>query len=479
MNYCCRTRDCGIGMDPLSVSVSAVSLVQATAALVGLLKDLKAGGEQRQRLCDEVTSLWAVLSHLEALDHNYDSRKGSSEGLSTLHQPGGVIQQCRAVVDGLRARLEPAKTKADRILQNLQWSFGKDEVQSKVDQLHRFQTIINGALAQASLSISGEILNHSVASRTLLEEQELQAIRKWLSPSNSFAQHTAISSRHCPGTGTIFVESLEFRQWSNTPKQTLWCKGAPGTGKTYFSSIAANHLRETSPEALILVAHCQYDDPVCQKLENIFGDLLRQSLPQHEIPNKLLQIYRAAQTSGTGISSEDALGLLSEQISRQGKSFIILDAVDEIFDLHVRQKLLEFSRPEATGANLLLTSRPLADIGSSLEPAGHICDGCQIISSRFQDVHFPELHRCFGGCDFDVCQSCYDSGLRCDDPRHAGLMRLVKHNYKIDIEASSHDVQRYVEWRVDSDTSVGSFLASRPHLRKELIDAALKQTMSL
>jgi hypothetical protein len=461
--------------DPLSFAASVTALIATTGTVIGYLKDLRDSDEQRQRLHDEVTSLWAVLCHLKETTRRTSPTTADSGPLATLDQPGGVIEQCHKVISELQTRLQPGKNRSSQVLHKLQWYFAKDDVQRKIDQLHRFQTTINGALAQASLSLSETILDHSIVSRSLLEVQEAQAIRNWLSPTNSFAQQIAFSSSYCPGTLKSFLHSQEFLQWSSTPKETLWCRGAPGTGKTYLASTAANHLRARWPKALVLIAHCQYDDPACQKLGNIIGDLLRQSLQDQEIPQRLIQAYHAAMASGTGIPLKFALDILTEEIGIHSRAFVIVDAADEI-NQAMRKQLLDLIVSGRIGANFLITSRPLEDIQSRLEPASHFCDGCQVGSVGPTFKHFAELHRCFGGCDFDLCQGCYDSGLRCSDSKHTGLMRLTKHNYGYHVWARPEDLELYVEWRVRSDAVIGSFVESRPNLGTQLINAALSQS---
>jgi hypothetical protein len=465
-------------MDPLSVSASVSALIGATGVVVGYLRDLKDGDEQRQRLLDEVTNLWAVLSHLgEQVQRKAPtSRYSGSTSLKAIYEPDGIIEQCHKTIEDLENCLRPAEKSSGRLLQKMRWSLSKDEVQRKIDQLHRYQTMINGALVQTSLSLSEEILDHSTANRILLEEKKNQAIKKWLSPLNTLSQHTEFSSSYCPGTGNAFIESSTFREWSITPKQTLWCSGAPGTGKTYLSVIAANHLRARFPHALVLVVHCQYDDPACQKVENILGDLLRQSLLDDNIPERLTEMYHSASVSGMNAPLESLVEILSDQLAVRSENFLILDAVDEVIDSSERRRLLDLTRPESLGGNVLITSRPLGDIKASVEPAGHFCDGCQVEAPRFH--HFTELYRCYGGCDYDLCPSCYETGLRCDQPEHCGLTKLVKHNFRYNVWAQRNDLQSYVEWRIDSDAAIGSFLAARTHLRKELIDSALSQTNS-
>ena len=98
--------------DPLSFAASITALIATTGTVLECLKDLKDDDEQRQRLHDEVTSLWAVLCHLRETIECTSLRTADSGPMSTLHQPGGVLDQCFKVVEELQTRLQPRKNRS-------------------------------------------------------------------------------------------------------------------------------------------------------------------------------------------------------------------------------------------------------------------------------------------------------------------------------------------------------------------------------
>ena len=48
--------------------------------------------------------------------------------------------------------------------------------------------------------------------------------------------------RRQPGTGQWLLDSAEFQRWLYTGKQTLFCPGIPGAGKTILTSIVVDEL---------------------------------------------------------------------------------------------------------------------------------------------------------------------------------------------------------------------------------------------
>jgi hypothetical protein len=62
--------------------------------------------------------------------------------------------------------------------------------------------------------------------------KEHRAIMEWISLTDFSSQHLDIITRRQKGTGKWFIESPEFLLWMRQPKQTLFCPGIPGAGKT-------------------------------------------------------------------------------------------------------------------------------------------------------------------------------------------------------------------------------------------------------
>jgi hypothetical protein len=75
--------------------------------------------------------------------------------------------------------------------------------------------------------------------------QEHQAILDWLTSIDYSSQQSDFIGRRQAGTGEWLLKSNEFQGWVNQNKQTLFCPGIPGAGKTIATSIVVNHLERT------------------------------------------------------------------------------------------------------------------------------------------------------------------------------------------------------------------------------------------
>ena len=70
------------------------------------------------------------------------------------------------------------------------------------------------------------IYNHSL-------DDERQAIASWLSSLNFQASQNEFIQKRRKGTGEWFLESQEFKDWSDGTSEMLWC---PGDGMIIFAT---------------------------------------------------------------------------------------------------------------------------------------------------------------------------------------------------------------------------------------------------
>jgi len=74
------------------------------------------------------------------------------------------------------------------------------------------------------------------------DDQESRAIMDWLTPIDYAPQQSDFISRRQEGTGLWLLNSREFQDWLSSSKQTLFCPGIPGAGKTVVTSIVVDYL---------------------------------------------------------------------------------------------------------------------------------------------------------------------------------------------------------------------------------------------
>ena len=90
-----------------------------------------------------------------------------------------------------------------------------------------------------SLNIVDNInsFNYShVVNVSAMSSDEDNQILEWLSPLKPHQRHHDVRTDRLDGVGNWFLETSEFRKWSNgddeSLEQVLFCSGGPGVGKT-------------------------------------------------------------------------------------------------------------------------------------------------------------------------------------------------------------------------------------------------------
>ena len=101
---------------------------------------------------------------------------------------------------------------------------------------------VSSNMAQKSsqnLSITDNInsFNNVINVNTGISDED-NLIREWLSPLKPQQRHQGVRADRLDGVGDWFLETSEFRKWSNgedgSPERVLLCSGGPGVGKTYL-----------------------------------------------------------------------------------------------------------------------------------------------------------------------------------------------------------------------------------------------------
>jgi DNA replication protein DnaC len=112
----------------------------------------------------------------------------------------------------------------------------------------------------------------------LLRLQDNQAILDWLTTVEYAPQQNDYIARRQPGTGQWLLDSVEYQSWRETNKQTLFCPGIPGSGKTILTSIIVGELitRFRNDKSVgIAYIYCNFRRKDEQKINDLLASLLK------------------------------------------------------------------------------------------------------------------------------------------------------------------------------------------------------------
>jgi len=228
-------------------------------------------------------------------------------------------------------------------------------------------------------------------------DQEDEAILTWLSPIDYILQQNDFIRRQQQGTGQWLLDSAEYQAWIKADKQTLFCPGIPGAGKTILTSIVIENLIAmfgNDENVGIAYIYCNFQD--VQTAEGLLRSLLKQLTQElSSLADCVKHLYNQRSAKQMSPLFNDFSGALQSVAAMYSRVFIIVDALDECQASNgCRSTFLSeiFSLQAKTGVNLFATSRPIPTIERKFE-------GCltrEILASdedvcRYLDGHMSQL----------------------------------------------------------------------------------------
>jgi hypothetical protein len=201
------------------------------------------------------------------------------------------------------------------------------------------------------------------------DDQDRQKILDWLTPIDYWAQQRDYLKRRQAGTGQWLLDSAQYQAWLKTNKQTLFCPGIPGAGKTILTAIVVDDLTtrvSSDPTIGVAYIYCNFRQQGTQKIDDLMASLLKQlAQGQSSLLGSVKDLYDQHETKRTRPSLDEILGVLRSVATMYLRAFIIVDALDEcqVSGGSWARFLSElFSFQTRHGVNIFATSRFIPEI---------------------------------------------------------------------------------------------------------------------
>jgi Cdc6-like AAA superfamily ATPase len=182
-------------------------------------------------------------------------------------------------------------------------------------------------------------------------------------------QQTDLINSRQEGTGEWLLKSDEFQRWLKQDRQTLFCPGIPGAGKTVMTSVVVHHLHnkfEKEPSIGTAYIYCNFRRQHEQKPSDLLLSLIKQLVQEKTaIPNIVRDIYSRHSPKRTRPSYDEILDALHRVTAPYSRTFVLVDALDECQISHRSYDMFLqaiFNLQAKAGVNIFATSRFIKDI---------------------------------------------------------------------------------------------------------------------
>ncbi|KPM36024.1 hypothetical protein AK830_g10546 [Neonectria ditissima] len=337
--------------------VSGVAGLVAFAAEItklsySLISDVKNASQNQKLYLQEVSALTDVLFRADSA-----ASEAESLGLSSLRPTslsGTLITDCNEqlsrICDDLAVGIKRSK-----------WLFQEKELKKRIDSLRGFHTVFLDYLSTHTLSVATEtyrkVNEHG-------QRDQRDKLLKWLKPAEESSKPTPIPT---PGTGQWFLDCEQYQNWRHGEQSTLWCYGAPGSGKSILASIVMKDLENSESRRLCVASYfCDYAIRKQQNTLSILRSILHRLINQVEegVISTLIEFQSEAK-------GEPDVKIISDMIvtsCRLGPPmYLILDAPDELdAPKEIMALLQKFS---GAGCKILVTTRDTPDLRNALSTA--------------------------------------------------------------------------------------------------------------
>ncbi|OJI98047.1 hypothetical protein ASPVEDRAFT_37480 [Aspergillus versicolor CBS 583.65] len=192
------------------------------------------------------------------------------------------------------------------------------------------------------------------------DKTQTEAILNWLASDDHLVQQERFLQVRHKKTGSSFLSSAEFQQWSTGRGQVLFCPGPPGAGKTIMASSVVDHLLKPQPNAAVAVIYLSYLNQQEQSVRCLMAALLRQLAYSDAGVHGSVQEMFNEKLKVPEPGEERLEAALMSVLSGLDPAFIVVDALDECDSPKTRKDLVTtLLRLQSTcKVNVLLTSRP-------------------------------------------------------------------------------------------------------------------------
>ncbi|KAL4779153.1 hypothetical protein BJX76DRAFT_365505 [Aspergillus varians] len=334
-----------------------------------------------------IKSLSNILRDIEDIDPENVLSKAQRQQLEDISRSCcGVLQELYRVLaryqelDLDSPNTDPTRGPccfSRRVWQRLKWD--PNEMHTFEQRIRGQIIIFNLFMGRLNLQVNLAVCETTARSRddiTTIKhyhtDEEYDKVLDWLSPVNYAAQQNDFLNQQQEGSGQWLLGASQFRGWVERDRETLFCPGIPGAGKTTMVSMIIDYLEQEFGHLGnigIAYLYCSFRRRPTQTFRDLLASLVRQLVQRDsEIPECVRKAYSQSRNKKIQPKASELLQFLQVFSAQLPRVFIVVDALDEC-EGAARDSLLAavYSLQDEYNVNFLATSRYIPDTIAAFE----------------------------------------------------------------------------------------------------------------
>jgi hypothetical protein len=318
---------------------------------------------------DRVRSLSIVLQDVEVvlsqLEPDSQEKKAVEDITTSCQNVLGELEKTLDKYGELEPKPKSVSKKVRRAWKRLTWEPENiRELRSRISSNVTLLNAFNGRFARDNIV---KLVQHQ-------DDQQSRTVLDWLTPVDYALQQSDFINRRQAGTGQWLIDSAEFKVWVENDKQTLFCPGIPGAGKTILTSIVVEELttRFRNDKSIgIAYLYCNFQRQDEQKAEELLASLVKQlAQSRSSLPESVKSLHDKHKDKRTRPSFDEISRALQSVAVTYSRVIIVVDALNECQASDgCRARLLSeiFGLKAKCGTNIFATSRFIPEITDIFE----------------------------------------------------------------------------------------------------------------
>ena len=339
-------------MEPISLSINVIAPAFGIAKSVrGFYKDCRDVPEELEKFANQAETWEAIIT---AAHCTLRGACGSSiNAVNAPERSDAISKQYKLCMKLLHQLSDDLKMSPD-VAKRCSWerirkAFRRKEIGKSMTELRnccdQFSLAAsldlqeqNGRKIKGLQSSVDDLRSNVGKHHTRVDKRD---ILQWITDECQWDAHFSHKEEFQEGTLDAVLNSDQYYNWQNgvlddddnaVAPATLWCHGPPGAGKSTLVYAIIEQLRWSyGQDAVIVHAYSNYEKQDSQSAETIIACMVRTAVSQYEtIPDFVVEEWKKHSHGLSPIRLPTLRILLCELLRSRRKSFILIDALDEI-----------------------------------------------------------------------------------------------------------------------------------------------------